>query len=274
VRKSKRRKYKGDLHTRPYDLEESTFDKDKEDADFDTSDLATLPDHYARVAVSESAEFGTDGNDTEDRLSEVGGKARPSPVLRQLVQEAGGYSFEKKDPKSEWKTATRFYCRTCGEWIASPPTEIDCEVPLDPCPPEMLKGGGGCQSCRVQKAFDLKDARGVGNPPQTCRPKPGEKESRCAKDWRNGMERWERAVAKAQKRGTKVPAKPSPAEPKWTERDIRKMRDAEEMAQIRADRRRQFRPPVLKRQPQGIWDLDLRGTGFTHRDHLRKPGWR
>lgn len=286
---SKRRKrYTGNLHSQPYDLEGNVFDQNKADVDFDDRDLARLPDRdepdpltlldLSQYAVSqkvltESAEFGTDANDAEDRLSEVGGKPRPAPLTRQLVQDAGGYSTEV-DPKLLWKTETRFYCRACGEWIGSPPRQrIECEVPFDPCTSEMLNNRGGCQSCREQRAIDLKEARGIGHPPQTCRPLPGEKESRCARNWRNAMAQWERAVAKAERLGIEPPPEPQPAEPRWTERDRRKIQDARDIAQLRADYEKR-RPPQRNRQPSGVWELDTRGTGFDARDDLRKPGWR
>ncbi|MGE2717573.1 hypothetical protein ACQI4L_26220 [Mycolicibacterium litorale] len=285
---SKRRKktYSVDLHTKPYELESNTFDRDKVDPDCDERDLAGLgdlddPDPLTLLdlsevgghsIVTESAELGTDSNDSEDKVSEIGGKARPAPVTRQLVQDAGGYLTEV-DPRMLWTTATRFYCRACGEWIGSSPNRLKCEVPLDPCTPEMLKRRGGCQNCREQHALDLKVARGRGNQPQTCRPLSGEKESRCAKDWRNTMARWQRAVNRAERKGTEPPPEPQPAEPKWTARDRRRFRDAEDITAARAEYE-QHPPQPPKKQPKGVWGLDARGTGFDARDGLRKPGWR
>lgn len=286
---NKRQKnYTGDLHTQPYDLEGNVFDRKKTDPDHDDRDLAGLPEDRdepdpltlldlsaagGQTIVTESAEFGTDADDAEDKVSEIGGKARPAPVTRQLVQDAGGYSTEI-DPRMLWKTATRFYCRACGKWIESSPKRLECEVPLDPCTPEMLDDQGGCQNCREQHALDLKDARGRGNQPQTCRPVNGEKESRCAKDWRNTMGRWQRAVNKAERSGTEPPPEPEPAEPKWTARDLRKLQDAEDIAAMRAEYQQNPCPPPPARQALGVWELDSRGTGFDSRNDLRKPGWR
>lgn len=293
---SKRHKtYTGNLHTQPYDLEGDVFEQLKANPDYDDHDLALLVDQMqvdgtlrrswdepepftqldlsneSRKILKGSAEFGTDANDAEDRLSEVGGKPRPAPLTRQLVQDAGGYVTEI-DPKLLWKTQTTFYCRACGKWIGSPSKRIECEVPFDPCTSEMLNNRGGCQNCREQRAIDQKEARGTGNPPKACRPRPGEKESRCAKDWRNAISRWEHAVDAAEKRGNEPPPKPQPAEPKLTERDRRKIKEAQMIAQIRAEYETR-RPPPVKRQPSGVWDQDPRGTGFAARDYLRKPGW-
>lgn len=280
-------KYDGALHTRPYDLEANTFDRHKTDEDYDDQDLSRLPDSTddldpltlldlsefgGQQVLEQSFEFRSDSDDPEDRVSEVGGKSRPNPITRQLVQDAGGYSVEV-DPRSQWKTETRHYCRSCGSPIESPRERIECEVQFDPCPTEMLNRGGGCQSCREQRAIDRKEARGRGNPPQTCRPQLGEKESRCGKDWKNRIGRWERAVARAEKSGEEPPPKPRAAEPKLTESDFRRIRDAQLVAEARAEYARR-RPPELRRAPTGLWDQPLRGTGFTLRDDLRKPGWR
>lgn len=287
---NRRKKYTDDLHAQPYDLEGELFDERKPDPNFDHRDLTQLPSpipsapltgiensefkYYeaAQEMLSKTAEVGTDSDDKEDNVSEIGGKARRAPVTRQLVQDAGGYSTSI-DPRMKWKTPTAFYCRSCGEPIGASPKRLKCEVPLDPCTPEMLDRRGGCQSCREQRAFDRKDARGRGNQPQCCRPQPGQKESRCAKDWRNAMKRWETAVAKAQRSGTEPPPEPQPVEPKWTEEDLRKFRDAEHIAEARAEYER-HRPPAPARKPTGVWDLQLRGTGFDSRDDLRKPGWK
>lgn len=287
----RRKKYTGDLHDRPYDLETNVFDKDKPDADYDGQDLARLaggselePLAHLDLAkhggslemLTGSPEIGSDANDVEDRLSEIGGKSRPAPATSQLVQDAGGYSTEI-DPKMLWKSETRFYCRVCGGWIGSPKQRIECEIPSDPCRPEMVKTRGGCQGCREQHAIDLKEARGKGNPPQTCRPsveerEAGEKESRCAKAWRNTMGKWTRAVATAEKLGNEPPPEPQPADPRWTERDLRKIQDRQDIASARAEYE-EHRPPQRKPQPIGVWELDTRGTGFDARDDLRKPGW-
>lgn len=280
------KQYTDNLHDQPYDLEDNVFDEHKVDFRYDERDLAQPPDRDEPDAsilldpryggaqeFDDFADLGSDANDAEDRLPEVGGKPRPAPRTRQLVQDAGGYVAEV-DPRLLWKTATRFYCRACGEWIGSSAKQrIECETPYDPCTPDLLNNRGGCQNCREQRALDLKEARGTGNPPQTCRPLRGEKESRCAKDWRNAMKRWNTAVTTAEKRGSEPPREPQPAEPKWTRRDLRKIQDAQDIAEARAEYEKR-RPPERKRQPAGVWDQGANGTGFDARDDVRKPGWR
>lgn len=250
---SKRRKrYDGNLHDQPYDLEGGVFDKRKPDTDYDDRDLARLavdqpdrdePDPLTQLDLSKhggsqemldgSAEFGTDAGDSEDRLSELGGKPRPAPVTRQLVQDAGGYATQT-DPAMLWKTATAWYCLQCGEPIGSPERRIPCDVPNDPCVLEVQRGRlmNGCQGCREQWALDRKHSRTRGNPPQTCRPKPGqERRYTCAYLWQKYKE-------KCRRRGEE----PTPHAPNLTKRD----RDRMENAVFREEQRR--------KSIEGVWD--------------------
>jgi|GEM_PF-3428548 hypothetical protein len=246
---------------------------DRPDRDLPVPLTENERDSYGE-AFAGMAERGTDGNDSEDRLGEMGGsrppgRRKPPSPTRQLVQDAGGYSAQA-DPSTQWVEETVRYCKWCGEWIGPGGERIPCDVPHDPCKLVVIKGRlqNGCQSCREQWALDQRWARRKGRQAQTCRPKPSqERKLTCAY-------LWQKAKEKARRRGLE----PTPHEPNWTPKDWNRLQNRLFNAKIdaenkrRRERERQQWPglpplPTSHNLPHG---LGTNGTGFPIR---RRPYW-
>jgi len=279
-----RKKYTWDLHDQPYDHETNVFNADKEDPDYDPRDLADPAHEYrtTEIPVKEqishgeamrgAAEQQTYNDESDTRPPSGAGVTGRLGVRNQniaarkattgsLIADAGGYSTEI-DPALLWKSATVYYCQACGEPIGSPGDRIPCDIPSDPCSLSVVNGRltNGCQACREQWAIDRKHARTRGNPPQTCRPLPGERKSKCAR-------RWDQVKRTARRNGVE----PVPAAPKLTKRDQARF-DEDQFHRENAEWWLQNRPPVYREVPpyRGP-DRGTNGTGFPVRPRPPNP---
>lgn len=131
-----------------------------------------------------------------------------------------GHGFDIDDRRSRpWKTARRTHCEFCGGLLPLPDLSkypCDFDGPIETPRHDVAVGDDRtfrcrCGGCELRGMIATRHERGKGKPPKFC-------SERCKTDRRNELDRWRRAVVRAEKRGEEPPPEPEDRGLKWERR--------------------------------------------------------